>query len=240
MQSVILRHNLAYSACAQCFLPLLMFCFEATPPSSTSYNCRHYPAGRIHGDHCSFPQLLANIINNRSPSLSLHLCCLHPPLHLSLGCTVGSDYCRSIVEEREEGERQRWSGGVHFPPWDMGIAKKPAFMTITSRAGHKNTQTQTYLNPWGFTHKHIMTCHATEYIYSSTTAHNTVSLPLYSFSFDSHFDLALCYHCNWLSRVQWNELLEFQNCVDVNKIRMKFNWKCFRCDSLIIRQVTLP
>lgn len=89
------------------------------------------------------------------------------PVHLSLGCTVGSDYCRSIVGERkrEESERQRRRGeagsGGHAPSpqWDQGTAKKPAFMTITPRVGPKNTQT--YLKPRSFTHKHIMASHVT-------------------------------------------------------------------------------
>lgn len=125
-----------------------------TPPphpassfSSRSYNRRHYPAGRVHGDHCSFSQSLANIINNRSPSLSLHLCRLLP-LHLSLGCTVGSDYCRSIVEERGGGERQRArerGGGKEWgectSPMRPRIAKSPAFIAETSHVRHKNTDT---------------------------------------------------------------------------------------------------
>lgn len=198
------------------FSPFVNVLFRSNPPSSsTSYNCRHYPAGRIHGDHCSFPELLANIINNRSPSLSLHLCCL-PPLPALKPWMHGG--LRLLPIDRG-GERGGWETEMEWvsalSPMRLGIAKKPAFMTITSRVGHKNTQTQTYLNPWGFTHKHIMTCHATEYIYSSATAHNTVSLFWFTFWFGIMLPLQLAEQgsVNWTTRIS--------NCVDVNKIRIE-------------------
>lgn len=109
-------------------LLLLMFrfavCFElsnATTPtpyaSSRSYNRRHYPVGCVHGEHCSSPQSLANIINNRSASLSLHLCCLLPPAlkpRMHGGLRLLPIDCGG---ERGEGERQgeREWGSALFP-----------------------------------------------------------------------------------------------------------------------------
>lgn len=135
------HYNKTWCLCSVWFCLLLMFCcfvlksalWPPTPPRS--YNRRHYPAGCVDEDHCSFPKSLANIINNRSPSLSLHRSCLLP-LHLSLGSTVGSDYWWLIVEER---------GG-----W--AIEGGSAFITETWK--HR---------PWGTVlHIHI-TCHATEH-----------------------------------------------------------------------------
>lgn len=61
---------------------------------------QHYPAQQVHGDRCSFPQSLINIINNRSPSLSLHP--LQPPLPTPPALKPGLH------------------GGLRLPPIDCG------------------------------------------------------------------------------------------------------------------------
>lgn len=113
---------------------IVLFCcfvLSISPPSSCSrsYSCRQHPAGCFGGDHCSFPQSLVSIINNRSLFLSLHLPCLLP-LHLRLGCTVGSDYCQSIVRGRlggrdrvrmGENKRERWV--IALLPWEWGLPR---------------------------------------------------------------------------------------------------------------------
>lgn len=112
------------------------------------------------------PLQLSTVISKTSSIIDLPLYhsifCSLLPLHLSLGCTVGSDYCRSMAEEREQGERRGEGGrrGVHL---SHEAAKNPAFITITSHVGHNNT---TYWDPEVQFYTYIY-CH-TEHIYSSS------------------------------------------------------------------------
>lgn len=141
------QQNVDWSAMC-CMVPPahVLFCCsvfnQPSSPSSSSwrsYNRRHYPAGRVHGVHCSFPHSLANIINNRSPPLSLHLCCLPAPPALKPGLHGGLrlqriDYGRERERNREgEGKRGR----------ESQERRSPAFIAITSHVGRNNTQTHT-------------------------------------------------------------------------------------------------
>lgn len=87
------------------------FCFAHSSSKKSHPNTQSIRA--CSQRRCSFQLSLESIINYRSPTLSLHRCChpTHPYVHLSLSCTVGSDYQRSIVEKRWSGDKYCGGGG---------------------------------------------------------------------------------------------------------------------------------
>lgn len=126
-----------------------------TSPHRTSYGCGHYPAGRVGGGRCSSPQLLVNIINNRSPFPSLHRCCLLLlllPVALKPWTRGGLRLPPIDGGEGERGERQRWSGGSALSPHD-DRTRKPALMTITSRVWGAYNHTGVFKNTERFPQK---------------------------------------------------------------------------------------
>lgn len=147
-----LFHDVNTKQFKQLLLLVLMFCFEHTPPyfppslplspssSSRHYIHRHFPAGCVRGDLCSFPQSLVSIINNKSLSLSLSITpslllkpSLSLPLHLRLGCIVGSDYDQSMVKERKGRETDREGGVRVLVPCGWGQQWGLITITITCK-----------------------------------------------------------------------------------------------------------
>lgn len=109
-QNVFVNYAWYGSSFFSCFV--FLFCFQPTSLSLLllkSYNRRHYPAGRVHGVHCSFPHSLENIINNRSPSLSLHLCCLPAPPALKPWLHSGLRLQPIDYGREREGKKKRGS-----------------------------------------------------------------------------------------------------------------------------------